>query len=65
MMDAQSLIEDDGSQERKGVVKAPTLNAFSTGGLATRKGSVGKLRGGGPCQAPPPSLSFMTTNDDQ
>ena len=65
MMDSPSLIEDDGSQERTGVVKAPTLNAFSTRGLATGEGSVGKLRGGGPGQAPPPSRSIMTTNDDQ
>ena len=27
MMDSPSLIEDDGSQERTGFVKAPTLNA--------------------------------------
>ena len=39
-MDTPSLIEDDGSQERTGVVKAPTFNAFSTGGLTTREGSV-------------------------
>ena len=32
MMDSPSMIEDDGSQERTGVVKAPTLNTFSTGG---------------------------------
>ena len=30
-MDSPLLIEDDGSQERTGVVKAPTFNAFSTG----------------------------------
>ena len=32
MMDSQLLIEDDGSQGRSGVVKAPKLNAFSAGG---------------------------------
>ena len=58
-MDSPSLIEDDGSQERTGVVKAPTFNAFSTGGLTTREGSVRELQGGGPCQAPPLSLSII------
>ena len=72
MMDSPSLIEDDGSQEQTGVVQAPTLNAFSTEGLATRERSVGVLRGGGAWQfetlplaifhlaiyqTPPPSLS--------
>ena len=28
IIDSPSMIEDDGSQERTGVVKAPTLNAF-------------------------------------
>ena len=46
MMDSPSFIEDDGSQERAGVVKAPILNAFNTRGLATRDGSVGERRGG-------------------
>ena len=58
-MDSPSLIEDDGSQKRTGVVKAPTFNTFSIGGLTTREGSVRELRGGGPCQAPPLSLSFI------
>ena len=31
MMDSLPLIEDDCSQERTGVIKAPTLNACSTG----------------------------------
>ena len=52
MMDSPSLIEDDGSQERTGVVKAPTPNAFSTGGWQCVRGSIGELRGGGPCHAP-------------
>ena len=56
-MDSPSLIEDDGSQERTGVVKAPTFNAFSTWGLTTREGSVRELRGGGPCQAS--AISFF------
>ena len=52
MMDSPLQIENDGSQERtKRPVKA--LNAFSTGGLATREGSIGELQGGGPGQAPP------------
>ena len=59
MMDSPSLIEDDGSQERTGVVKAPTLDVISTRGLATREGSVGELRGGGFCQAPPLSRQGM------
>ena len=37
MMDSPSLIEDDGSKERMGVV--PTLIAFSTGRLAAREGA--------------------------
>ena len=57
--------EDDGSQERTGVVKAPALIAFSTGLLATRERNVGELRGEGPCQAPPLSLSSMTTDDNE
>ena len=32
MMDSPSLIEDDGSQERTGVIKAPTLDVISTKG---------------------------------
>ena len=47
MMDSPLLIKGDGSQERTGVVQAPTLNGFSTEGLATRERSVGELRGGG------------------
>ena len=43
MMDSPSLIEDDGSQERTEVVK----------------GSVGELRGRGPCHAPTLSLSII------
>ena len=31
-MDSPSLIEDDGSQERTGVVKAPILDVISTRG---------------------------------
>ena len=72
MMDSTLLIEDDGSQERTGVIQAPTLNVFSTEGLATSERSVGELRGVGawqfetlplaistrPYQTPPPSLSI-------
>ena len=32
MMDSPSLIEDEGSQERTGVIKAPTLDVISTRG---------------------------------
>ena len=48
-MDSPSLIEDDGSQERTGVVKSPTFNAFNTRGLTTREASVRELLGGDPC----------------
>ena len=61
MMDSASMIEDDGWQERTGVVKAPTLNVLgicSTGGLATREGSVGELRGGDPSLPGTSSISF-------
>ena len=61
MMDSPSSIEDDSSQERTGVVKAPTLNAFNTGGWQCVRGSVGELRGGGPCHAP--TLSLSITNE--
>ena len=47
LMDSPSLIEDDGSQERTGVVQAPTLNAFNNEGLATREGYLWGMRGGG------------------
>ena len=36
IMNSSSLIEDDGSQDWTGVVKAPTLNSFSTRALAAR-----------------------------
>ena len=48
--------QPDGSQELLGVVPAPTDNAVSTAGLASREGKTRELRVGGPYQGP--SLSF-------
>ena len=47
-------------QEILGVVPAPTNNdVINTAGLAPRDGSIGELRGGGPCQRPSLSLPLM------
>ena len=53
MTNLQSVIKDDGSQDRTVAVKASTFNAISTEGLSTREGNVGELWSEVPCQAPP------------
>ena len=52
LMDSPSLIENDGSQDWRGVVKAPIKE------LVTREGNVWELRGGG-------ALSISFYYDDQ
>ena len=54
-----SLQQPEGSQEILGVVPAFTNDVVNTAGLAPRDGSSGELRGGGPCQRPSLSLSFL------
>ena len=40
------------------IVMAPTQDADSAAELALREGRIGKLLGGGPCQAPPSCFSL-------
>ena len=61
MMDSPSLIEDDGSQDWTGVIKAAILIRLAQGGWQSVRGTYGDCEE----EAPPPSLFIMTTDDDK